>query len=614
VLPYTPQQHSKDSMNKNLYEVTQNHHPGNRRTSPQVTKGNIMTKRIIIVGAVALGPKVACRLRRLDPEADITVIDRDNLISYGGCGIPYYVGGDIADIEGLQSTTSHALRDPEFFKTCKGIQVIPRVEATRIDRKGKKLEIRYLDDGRKEALAYDKLVIATGASPFRPPIPGADLPRVFTVSNLHSARDIKDILSKGQVGKAVVIGAGAIGIEMAEALTDLWGVDTTIVEMADQVLPAALGKHVSKIAENQLEQNGVKVMLAERVLRINGSPASGVTSVETSVDTAEGVLDCDLVVMSAGVRPNTEFAAEAGLAVGSSGALLVDRCMRTTDPHIYAGGDCVELRNLVSGENMTMPLGSLANRQGRIIANNIHGRASQFKGTVGTFCIKIFDMAIATAGLTAAQAKASGFDPIHAIVAQHDRAHFYPDSQMMFITLIADAKTRKILGVEAVGKQGDAIKARVDAIAPLFQTGLNVDDVCVLETGYAPPYASAMDIINNAGNTLDNILEKRNIPIDVMDFLEQFKTKKTRVLDVRDAIEAAPFIEKYKDRWISIPHPELRNRINEVPKDDLLYLLCGTGARSYECQIILAQNGFTNTKNIQGGYAVLAAVAPEFIS
>jgi len=577
-----------------------------------VEKGDIMTKRIIIIGAVALGPKVACRLRRLDPQADITVIDRDDLISYGGCGIPYYVGGDIADIEGLYSTSSHAIRDPEFFKTCKGIQIIPRVEAIGINRKEKKLEIRNLDDGRQEALAYDKLVIATGATPFRPPIPGADLPRVFTISNLHSAKEIKEILAKGQVEKAVVIGAGAIGIEMAEALTDLWGVDTTIVEMADQVLPAALGKHVSKIAENQLKENGVKVMLSERVLKINGSPVSGVTSVETSVDTPEGVLECELVVMSAGVRPNTRFAAEAGLAVGSSGALLVDRCMRTTDPHIYAGGDCVELRNLVSGENMTMPLGSLANRQGRIIANNIHGRASQFKGTVGTFCIKIFDMGIATAGLTAAQAKANGFDPVHAIVAQHDRAHFYPDSRMMFITLIADAKTRKVLGIEAAGHQGDAIKARVDAIAPLFQTGLNVDDVCVLETGYAPPYASAMDIINNAGNTLDNILEKQNIPIDVMAFIEQFKAKETRVLDVREAREAAPLIERYKDRWICIPHPELRDRISEVPRDEPLCLLCGTGARSYEVQVVLIQHGFTNTKNLQGGYAMLAAVTPEF--
>ncbi len=185
---------------------------------------------------------------------------------------------------------------------------------------------------------------------------------------------------------------------------------------------------------------------------------------------------------------------------------------------------------------------------------------------------------------------------------------------MMFITLLADAKTRKVLGIEAVGNQGDSIKSRVDSIAPLFQTGLNVDDVCVLETGYAPPYASAMDIINNAGNVLDNILEKQNIPIDVIEFVEQFKAKKVQVLDVRETIEAAPFIERYKDRWISIPQPELRDRISEVPKDTLLCLLCGTGARSYEAQAILIQNGFTNTKNIQGGYAMLAAVAPEFTS
>ncbi len=574
-----------------------------------VTKGDKMAKRVVIVGAVALGPKVACRLRRLDPEAEITVVDRDNLISYGGCGIPYYVGGDIADIEGLYSTSSHVVRDPEFFRACKGVKIIPSVEATGINRQEKKLDVRYLADGKTETLEYDKLVIATGATPFRPPIPGANLPMVFTVSNLHNAQEIKEKIADGQVGKAVVIGAGAIGIEMAEALTDLWGVETTIIEMADQVLPAALGKNMSKVVENQLEKNGVKIILSERVERINSDEASRVTSVETS----SGTMDCDMVVMSAGVRPNTQFAADSGLAVGRSGALLVDRCMKTTDPHIYAGGDCVELRNLVSGENMTMPLGSLANRQGRIIANNIHGRASQFKGTVGTFCIKVFDMGVATAGLTSAQATANGFDPVHAIVSQPDRAHFYPSAQLMFIKLIADRKTRKILGIEAVGGQGDAIKARVDAIAPLFQVGLDVDDVCVLETGYAPPFASAMDIINNAGNALDNILENLNKPIDVIDFVEKFKNDEIRVLDVRDTIEAEPFVEKYPDRWLNIPQSELRERLNDVSREEPICLVCGTGARSYECQTIFIQNGFTNTINIQGGHAMIRIIDPEFI-
>ncbi|MEH0020522.1 MAG: FAD-dependent oxidoreductase [Desulfobacter sp.] len=568
-----------------------------------------MAKKVIIIGAVALGPKVACRLRRLDPEADITVIDRDSLISYGGCGIPYYIGGDITDIEELFSTTSHAIRDPEFFRTCKGIKIIPRVEAVSINRREKQIITRHMDSGAEEALDYDKLVIASGATPVRPPIPGAELPRVFTVSNLHSAKNIKEMIAQGGVGKAVVIGAGAIGIEMAEALTDLWGVETTLVEMADQALPAALGKNIARMVENQLEKNDVKVMLSRQVTRILGDPDTGVTG----VDIGGTILDCDLVVMSAGVKPNTVFASDAGLAVGRTGALIVDRNLKTTDPDIYAGGDCIEMRNLVSGDNMTMPLGSLANRQGRIIANNIHGRASRFRGTVGTFCIKVFDMGAATAGLTVAQAKEAGFDPVHALVAQFDRAHFYPDSKFMFIQLIADRATRKILGVEAIGAQSDAVKARVDAIAPLLGTGLDVDDVCVLETGYAPPFASAMDVINNAGNVLDNILEGRNTPMDMLDFLDLFRNGNIRVLDLRDPSEAAPFIAQYGERWLNIPQAELRQRFESLPPDEDLYLLCGTGARSYESQVFLNQKGFHRIRNIQGGYAVLAMTDPAFI-
>lgn len=568
-----------------------------------------MAKRVVIVGAVALGPKVACRLRRLDPEAHITVVDRDRLISYGGCGIPYYVGGDITDLEGLYSTSSHALRDPDFFKSSKGVDVIPRVEAIDIDRVNKKLTVRDLDTLEEKALGYDKLVIATGATPVIPPIPGADLPMVYTVSNLHSAKNIKDKISQGKVGKAVVIGAGAIGIEMAEALTDLWGVETTIVEMADQILPTALGKNISKVVENKLKANGVDVMLSHRIEKINGTKETGVTSVETT----GGTLDCDMVVVSAGVRPNTKFAMDSGLACGRSGALLVDRGMRTTDPDIYAGGDCVELRNLVNGENMTMPLGSLANRQGRIIANNIHGRSSRFTGTVGTFCIKIFDLGVATAGLTYAQAKQSGFDPVYSLVAQPDRAHFYPSSRLMYIQLIADPKTRKILGVEAAGSQGDAVKGRVDTIAARLQGGLDVDEVCVLETGYAPPFASAMDIINNAGNVLDNILEGLNCPMNALDFIKEFKQDKIRVLDVREAKEVEPFIEKYKERWLNIPQAELRKRLDEVPRDTPICLVCGTGARSYECQTMLNHQGFTNLCNIQGGHAMLLSTDPDFI-
>ncbi len=563
-----------------------------------------MPERIIIIGAVALGPKVACRLKRLNPEARITLIDRDNLISYGGCGIPYYIGGDIADLKGLFSTFAHAVRDIEFFRTDKGVDALVGVEAISINRKEKKLLVRNVNNNKEQELEYDKLVIATGATPVRPPFPGVDLSEVFVVSNLHHASAIKERISKGEVEKAVVIGAGAVGIELAEAMADMWEVDTTIIEMADHVLPAALGKNISAVVEKELKENDINVLTSQRVVRINGDKNNRVVSVETT----ETTIPCEMVVLAAGVRPNFELAKNAGLAIGRFGGIVVDPCMQTTDPDIYAGGDCVEVQNIINGQSMLMPLGSLANRQGRIIATNINGGCEHFKGAVGSFCIKVFGLGVAKAGLTFEQAKAAGFDPVYSVVSQSDRAHFYPDSDFMYMKLIADRKTRKILGVEAAGPQGDTVKARVDAVAPLFQFGATISDICSLEVSYAPPFASAMDIVNNVANCLDNTVKGSHVAVDVQDFLEEFSKEKTKVLDIRSRIQAEPFVKKYRERWINIPQDEFRARVNEVPTDEPLCLLCGSGPRSYEIQVILAAHGITNTRNIQGGYAMILAV------
>ncbi len=568
-----------------------------------------MGKKVVIIGAVALGPKVACRLRRLDPEAEITLIDKDHIISYGGCGIPYYVGGDINDIEDLYKTTSHAVRDPAFFNDCKGIQVLTRVEAKEIRRRQKQVKVCHLETGEEEYLDYDKLVLATGASAVRPPFPGANLPRVFTVSDLHDAELLKKLMAAGKVGKAVVIGAGAIGLEITEALTDLWGIETTLVEMEDQVLPTLLGKCIARVAAGELERHGVELLLETKVLEISENPASGQLAVKTSRKS----LEVDIVVLAAGVRPNTILAREAGLAVGMTGGISVDRRMRTSDPNIYAGGDCVELRNLISGENMVMALGSLANRQGRIIATNISGGQSHFKGTVGTFCLKLFDLGIGKAGLTYRQAKETGFDPVYGVVSQADHAHFYPNSELLYITLIADRRSRKILGIEAAGKNGDAVKGRVDTIAVLLRHGLDVDEVCSLETGYAPPFASAMDVINNAGNALDNILAGFNRPVDAGDFLYEFAHKNTRILDIRGEKEAAPFKDKYGSRWLNIPQDQLRRRFTEIPAEEPFFLLCDTGPRSYEAQVFLNSRGITKTRNVQGGFAMIKVTDPTFI-
>lgn len=568
-----------------------------------------MPKRILIIGAVALGPKVACRLRRLVPEAQITVIEKDSLISYGGCGIPYYVGGDVNDLEDLYSTTAHAIRDRDFFADCKGVHIRTEMEALAIDRIERKVRVRDLRNGEEDFMEYDTLVLATGAEPFRIPIPGADSKRVMTVSNLHHAEQVKNLMKRGEVGSAVVIGAGAIGVEMAEAFTDLWGVETTLLELAEKVLPMSLGKNIARIVKRELEQKGVRVRLQTTVEKIGQDEQSG----QKLVYAGGEQYACDLVVLATGARPNTRLAAEAGLSIGRSGGVIVDRRLRTSDPNIYAGGDCAELTNQVNGEKMSMPLGSLANRQGRIIATNIAGGMGYFRGTVGTFCIKVFELGVCTAGLTAEKAREAGYDPVCASVSQADHAHFYPNSELIYMTLIADRKSRKILGVQAAGKNGNGVKARADAIAVLLEHSLTVDEVCCLETGYAPPFSSAMDIVNNAGNVLDNILAGMNRPVDACEFLNRYADKETVVLDIRGEREAAAGKEKYGERWLHIPQAQLRQRAREIPTDIDISILCDTGPRAYEAQVYLDSQGITNTCIIQGGYAMIKVIDPDFV-
>lgn len=568
-----------------------------------------MSKHVVIIGAVALGPKAACRMKRLDPSIEVTMIDRDNYISYGGCGIPYYVGGDVAELEGLCSTSAHVLRDKRYFENVKGITVKTQTEALVIDRPNKAVLVRNLTNQMEEKLYYDQLVLGLGASPIIPEFPGIDLPGVTAITNLHQAQHVKKMVSKGKVERAVIIGGGAIGIEMAEALTDLWGVETTLVEMCDQLLPTAFGKDMSKVIENHLQESDVKLHLGESVTKILGDKENGVQGVETTKTT----ISCDLVVVAVGVRPNTNIARSSGLLTGKYGGLIVDNLLRTVDPDVYAGGDCIEMPNLITGENHPMPLGSLANRHGRIIGTNISGGCEQFKGTVGSFCLKVFDMGIARAGITVNQAKKCGIDPVHTVVLQGDRAHFYPSMELMAIKLIADRRTRQVIGIEAVGKNGDAVRARVDAVAAILPYKPHISEISNLEVSYAPPYASAMDILNAAGNSLENILEGRQTPIDVMDFLDAFDKGNTRVLDVRSPVQAEPFVEKYGNNWINIDQMELKSRLSEIPENEPLMLVCGSGARSYETQLLLTSKGVQDTHNIQGGIGMLKFSRSDFV-
>ncbi|MBU0968081.1 MAG: FAD-dependent oxidoreductase [Proteobacteria bacterium] len=557
-----------------------------------------MSRKILIIGGVALGPKAASRAKRLDPTAEITLIDQDSVISYGGCGIPYYVSGDVAEAEGLRSTSFHSLRDADYFAREKGFAVRTGTRALKIDRQKKELLVKDLNSGKDELLPYDKLVLATGSTPFVPPIPGADADGIFSVSDIHKAVAIKSRLSQGRVGRAVVLGGGAIGLEMAEAMADLWEVETTVVEMMDQILPRLIDKNISLMAQRHLEEKGVTVYTSERAASFLVEDGK-----VTGVKTDKRTIEADLVILSVGVRPNTQLARDAGLAIGSFGGIVVNKRMQTSDPNIYAGGDCVEMPDLVSGGSSFAPMGSLANRQGRVIGSNLAGKPETFDGMIGSFIIKLFDSCVSKTGLSLESAKAQGFDALAAFVVQADKAHFYPDSSMLYMQMVVEKGTQRVLGVQGLGPNSSSLLARVAAVAAILKYKPTVQDIANLEFPYAPPYAAAMDIINVLANTAQNILEGRNRVINQDEFIERFTNREennTLFVDVRAPAQGEPLVEKYGPHWLNIPNNQLRERMDELPAGREIVLVCNAGSRAYDAMCIL-QSSNKNTVNLQGG-------------
>jgi NADPH-dependent 2,4-dienoyl-CoA reductase/sulfur reductase-like enzyme/rhodanese-related sulfurtransferase len=563
------------------------------------------SKRILIVGAVALGPKVACRVKRLRPDFQVTMIDQGEYISYGGCGIPYYISGDLSDIKELMSTSFHMLRTPEFFEGAKDVRVRTRTRAVAIDREAKTLKVRELESGREEDLPYDELVLATGSRPRALMVPGADLPGVMHVANLGAAMAVRDRIAKGEVGQTVIIGAGAIGVEMAEALSDLWGLETTLVEITPQVLPGMLTPGLARMVQRHLKDKDIALHLEEVVKEIR-QPAAGEAALEVVTD--KGVLPADLVIIAVGAVPNSELAKEAGLLVSPSGGIVVNRRLQTCDPHIYAGGDCIDNYHLITGKSVYFPSGSLANRQGRVIGTNLAGGAATFNGIVGSFTLKTFDLAIAGTGLNLNAARASGFDAVETLVIQADRAHFYPTQDLMYLALVVDKKTRRLLGAQGIGHNGDALVGRINSIAALLPFKADLADLSNLEVAYAPPFAAALDIVNAVANTLENILDGYNRTIEVDEFEQCFLTDKaadTICLDVRGAANAAPYVDLFGERWLNIPQETLKDRFAEIPKDKRLLVVCNSGVRSYEALRQLETAGLCNAVNLQGGVAAL---------
>jgi len=573
-----------------------------------------MAKKVVVIGAVAAGPKAAVRVKRLDPEAEVTLVDQDSLISYGGCGIPYYVSGDVADEKELRSTNFHMLRDEHFFEKAKGVRTLISTRALSIDRKAKTVLVEHVQSKEQQTLVYDKLMLATGSEPMELPIPGAGLKGVFTISNLVKAIAIKDLIARGKVGKAVVIGGGAIGIEMAEAFKDLWGIDTALIEFQDQLLPNLVDWEMADILAKHLRDNGIELYLGEAAVEILANDKGWVCGVRT----AERSVEADMVIMAVGVRPRSILAREAGLHVSGSGAVVVNEHMQTSDPDIFAAGDCVEITNLVSGSKFFAPLGSLANKEGRVAGDNIAGIPSVFKGGVGSFIMKGFEMSIGSAGLTFTAAKGAGYDADISLTAPTDRAHFFPTQAVACFLMVFDRRTRKVLGLQGIGPMGDGILARINGAAPLLCAGAFIEDFNNMEMAYSPPFSAAIDSVNAAAYVAENLCDGRMRKIDMREYLAIMDNldaqKKMVMLDVRHVKQAEPFVEKYgAAKWISLPYDEIRQRFSELPRDKTMIIICNAGSRSYEVQRFLDHVGYTDNLVLAGGINVVRRMNVDWL-
>jgi NADPH-dependent 2,4-dienoyl-CoA reductase/sulfur reductase-like enzyme/rhodanese-related sulfurtransferase len=553
--------------------------------------------KVIIVGGVAAGPKAAAKIIRMKPDMDVTIIEKGLFLSYAGCGLPYYVSGEIKEQKELMETPAGVVRDAAFFLNVKNLKVQNQTEALEIDRQGKRIRVKSLTTGEESWLPYDKLVLATGASPVIPPIPGVDKKNVFTLHGVHDAEGIKRVLAEHKAKDVVIIGGGLIGVEATEALAT-HGCRVTVVEMLPQILNL-LDWEIARLVENYMETNGVKVMTNTRALALESR--SGTDGIMTHVRTDKGDLPADIVILAIGVRPNTSLAQKAGLAIGEkTRAIQVDGHMCTSDPDIYAAGDCVECMDRLTGRPCYVPLGSTANKQGRVVAVNICGGHELFPGVVGSSICKVFDYCVARTGLTERAATSLGYELITAMVPGADKAHYMPKAKTLLMKIVADKKTERLLGVQVTGP-GEGAK-RIDVAATAITAGMTLDQLANLDLSYAPPYASAMDNLVTAANVARNKRDGYMIGISAESVQRKIQNGEDFVfLDVRSPQEHA---QVHLPKSILIPLGALRKRFAEIPKDKEVIAYCAISLRGYEASLILRAAGFTDVKVLDGGVAM----------
>ncbi len=544
--------------------------------------------KVIIVGGVAGGATVAARLRRLQEDAEIIMFERGEYISFANCGLPYYIGDEITDKADLTVQT------PESFNERFNIDIRTFNEVVKINRETKTVDVKNVQTGKIYQESYDKLVLAPGAAPIRPNFPGADLDRVFTLRNIPDTLAIKNYMNEKQPKRAVVVGGGYIGIEMAENLHEA-GLEVTVVEFLDHVI-APLDFDMAADVHNHIRQKGVKLLLKTGVKGIyeeNG---------ELRVNLGEEDIFTDMVVLSVGVRPESNLAVDAGLSVNERGAVITDEYQLTDDPDIYAVGDVTEIVDYITKTKSYIPLAGPANKQARAVADHLSGINTSYKGTQGTGILRVFDLTVGTVGLTEAKIKSLGMDYDKSYVWFAAHAPYYPGALNMHIKLLFQKPDGKVLGAQIVGFDG--VDKRIDVIATAIRANMTVFDMTELELAYAPPYNSAKDPVNMAAYVAENILRDKVhfFQWDEVDSLP--RDGSVTLLDIR---AKASYDLDHAEGFINIPEGEVRKNLDKLDINKPIYMVCQIGLKGYAVARMLAQMGYT-VKNLAGGYRLYTSI------
>ena len=542
--------------------------------------------KVVIVGGVAAGTKVAAKLKRENQNAEVVILTKGKDISYAGCGLPYYVGNVIPDRTGLVVNT------PEKFQALTGAKVLTGMEVTGISRTDKTVKAVSVDTGETSTWSYDKLVIASGASPIRPDLPGLDLPQVFFMRTPDDAVNLRAAVETGEIKRAVVVGGGFIGLEIAENLNSM-GVRCNVIDMAPHVLPG-FDSEIQEYVENHLADVGINTMTGTRFEGVLGDG-----KVE-KVQTGKRAVKADAVVLSIGIRANTAFLADTGIELAPNRTVLVNDHMQTNDPDIYAVGDCAMVKNRITGRDAWSPMGSTANITGRLAAQNIAGGDVSYSGAMGTAVCHLPELNVGKTGLSEAQAKDAGYDVVTVLTVVDDKAHYMPGAGNFIIKLVADKESRRLLGVQALGK-GEVDKV-VDICVAAISLKAKVDDLADMDFAYAPPFSTAIHPLTHTVNVLMNKMDGGLESFTPAEFAEG-KAEGYRIIDASPApsIDGAPYVDLTR----------IHGEVDGLGKDEPLLLVCAKGKRAYLTQNLLKHYGYTNTRVLEGGLTFNRAAVEE---